>query len=548
MPASVHRRRCGVRLVLLLAGLYVFSSTSSSAVPAQHVPRIPWLPCDPTLAIENDHEFDGRLSCARFRAPLDHEQPDGRTIEVGAVRMAAADRARRKGVLFVNIGGPGGHPGRLVTELVSAFQSWDRDDPVHGAERELVDRYDIIGVIPRGLPGGWTLDCGDALNAIHPFPPTHRDDTHWGRLVAAARTLASACTTSPEARYVGTEQHVHDMDFVRRAIGEDRIDFYGVSYGGRVGAWYAAMYPDHIGNMLLDSSMVFPASFRTATYASMDARQKQFEKQVLAPLLANPRRFGQPIDRAALRWAPHALHPAVRPYWYDMLDTPDHLAAALTMSRWLDEDGWRGWRHLAARMTTSRMSEDTAAHDELQAAAWELLAPQLAPAVSASPPSPEDRLVQSTYLAVVCNDESNWESEAQIRARADNDAFRYPLDNGVNTFVQLVCASWGPRTSRAPDLDVLAQGQPFLMLHAANDVATPIAGARNIILPTFPNARLITVTGTDTHGLLGQSGASCIEHDAARYLLDGTLPVQVQRESVCPFQRPDQHPAYYQSR
>jgi pimeloyl-ACP methyl ester carboxylesterase len=548
MPASVHRRRCGVRLALLLTGLYVFSSTSSSAAPAQPAPRIPWLPCDPALVVENDHEFDGRLSCARFRVPLDHVQPDGRTIEVGAVRMAAADRAHRKGVLFVNIGGPGGHPGRLVTELVSAFQSWDHDDPLHGAGRELVDRYDIIGVVPRGLPGGWTLDCGDALRTAHPFPPTHRSDADWRRLVDAARTLASACTTPPEARYVGTEQHAHDMDFVRRAIGEERIHFYGVSYGGRVGAWYAAMYPDHIGHMLLDSSMVFPSSFRTATYASMDARQKQFEKQVLAPLLADPRRFGQPIDRAALRWAPHALHPAVRPYWYDMIDTPDHLAAALTMSRWLEQDGWHGWKNLAARMTGGRMSDDPVAHAELQIAAWDLLVPHLGPAATAPPLPPDERFEQSTYLAVVCNDESNWGSEPQIRARADNDAFRYPLDNGVTTFVQLVCASWGPRTSRAPDLDVLAQGKPFLMLHAANDVATPIEGARNIILPRFPNARLITVTGTDTHGLLGQSGAPCIEHDAARYLLDGTLPMQGRQESVCAFERPGAHPAYYSFR
>jgi len=538
----------GGRIVACLVVVLFSPAPPAPAAPANDVPRIAWLPCDPSIATENDHEFEGRLSCARFRAPLDHAQPDGRTIEVGAVRMAAADRTHYKGTLFINIGGPGGHPGRLVTELVSAFQSWDRDDPIHGTERELIDRYDIIGVIPRGLTGGWTLDCGDALNAVHPFPPTHRDDTHWHHLAAGARDLARACTKTPEARYVNTEQHVHDMDYVRRAIGEDRIHFYGISYGGRIGAWYAAMYPDHIGHMLLDSSMVFPASFRKATYASMDARQKRFEAKVLAPLLADPRRYGQPVDRAALRWAPHVLYPEVRPYWYDMLDTPDHLAAALTMSRWLDADGWHGWRNLAARMTGGRMSDDAIAHRELQIAAWDLLAPYLGPAVVAPSPSPEDRAEQSTYLAVVCNDEANWGSEPQIRARADNDAFRYPLDNGVQTFVQLVCASWGPRASRTPDLDILAQGQPFLMVHAEDDVAAPIAGVKNVMLPTFPNARLIRVTGTDTHGLLGQSGATCIEHDAARYLLDGTLPMQDRLESVCPFERPDTHPAYYSLR
>jgi pimeloyl-ACP methyl ester carboxylesterase len=544
MPSCSFRGRIAACLVVAL-----FSPAQPTpAASANDVPRIAWLPCDPSLVKEDDHAFDGRLSCARFLAPLDHRQPDGRTIEVGAIRMAARDRANRKGVLFVNIGGPGGHPASLVTGLVSAFQSWDPHDPVHGMKRELVDRYDIIGVIPRGMQGGWTLDCSEAANTVHPFLPTHRDDAHWRQLVAGTRALASACTRAPEARYISTEQHVHDMDYVRRAIGEDRIHFYGASYGGRVGAWYAAMYPDHIGRMLLDSSMVFPASFRTATYASMDKRQQRFETQVLAPLLADPVRFGQPPDRAALRWAPHTLHPAVRPHWYDMLDTPQHLAAALTMSRWLDEDGWHGWKRLATRMVAERMSTDRAAHVALQVAAWDLLTPWLAPPLTTPPTSPEDRYEQSTYLAVVCNDEANWGSEPQIRARSDNDAFNYPLGNGVQTFVQLVCASWGPRTSRTPDLDVLAQGQPFLMLHAENDVTTPIEGARNITLPKYPNARLITATGTDLHGLLGQTGTACIEHDAARYLLDGTLPMHDRQESVCAFERPDDHPAYYSLR
>jgi pimeloyl-ACP methyl ester carboxylesterase len=539
MPASLHCHRSSGCLAVALAGLYVLSGNALCASPAQDIPRIQWLPCDRTLVTENDNEFNGRLSCARFRVPLDHVQPDGRTIEVGAVRMAAADSTHRKGVLFVNVGGPGGQPALFVPALGAAFASWPHDDPLHGMKRELVDRYDIVAVIPRALSGGWTLDCTRDLTTTFAFLPTHRDDANWARLVADARATASACTRSPEARYLSTEQHVHDMDYVRRALGEERIHFYGASYGGRVGAWYAAMYPHRMGRMLLDSSMVFPASYTKASYAMMDAQKRHFDQDVLGPVLADPLRYGQPADRDALRWAPHVLHAAVRPYWHDMLTTPERLAAALTMSRWLDDQGWKGWRALGLYAAREKFSEDAATAPVLRMAARHLLMAQDRDVT----PRPlqsitdvlDDPLAAAVNLAVLCNDEASWGDERTVRAHADNDAFTYPIEDGLHTFSQLVCANWGPRTSRVPDLDTLAEGRPFLMIHADGDRITPIEGPRRVVLPTYPNAHLITVTGSELHGLLGQSDTSCVEHDAVRYLVDGTLPAGHARASSCAF-------------
>src|SRR6185503_18740147 len=73
------------------------------------------------------------------RVPLDWARPDGDRITLAVSRLRAADPDRRIGVLFFNPGGPGGPAASLVRDVPDLFP------------QDLRDRFDIVGVDPRGV-------------------------------------------------------------------------------------------------------------------------------------------------------------------------------------------------------------------------------------------------------------------------------------------------------------------------------------------------------------------------------------------------------------
>jgi pimeloyl-ACP methyl ester carboxylesterase len=525
-------------LPLTLALLGAFASPCALA----RVPFITWASCPAELTGDTWPELGERLHCGKARMPFDHLKPDGRTIEVGIVRIAAEDSSQREGAIFVNVGGPGGQPATFVASMAAAFGAVDAADPVHGDMRRLAQRFDLIAVIPRGLKGGWTYEC-EAVTPTRDFLPAHRDDDNWSRAIADARAQARACSVHAEAAYLSTEQHARDMDAVRASLGDDTLNFYGISYGGRVGATYAALYPERMGRMLLDSSIMFHGSYRSAMYLTDDAQQQAFEARVLAPVRHEPWRYGQVSDEAMLRGAVRSFSDVLRPAWHDALVSPSHLAAALTMDRWVKATGWRDWRTLNGLAASGRFSSDAPTDKAIRHAAVELVdrgAGLSARQVQGRHGSAHrhDALVDKhgewLNLAVMCNDEA-WEPmEQKIRARADRDAFTYTESDGSQIFDQLTCSFWPSRVARSPDFSALEGRAPFLLIQSEHDASTPLAGAR-AMLARFPASRLVVARGSAQHGLLGQSATPCVESAALGYLLEGRLPAGEDRESSCAF-------------
>jgi pimeloyl-ACP methyl ester carboxylesterase len=259
---------------ILAAACLAAAAPPASATAAFPAGPMTWTPCPPDVTEGEWPELGDRLRCARVPMPLDHAHPDHRYIEVGVVRVGAGRPAEREGTLFVNNGGPGGRPAAFIASMVTAFNGIDTADPLEGNKRTLSDRFDVVAVIPRGLPGGWEFDCVSDFAATHEPLDTHLDDANWAKAVSDARRLAASCSRPVESAYISTWQHVHDMEAVRAALGERRIHFFGVSYGGKVGAWYAALFPQRLGRLLLDSSMTVPGRFIDAIYLSNGAQKE----------------------------------------------------------------------------------------------------------------------------------------------------------------------------------------------------------------------------------------------------------------------------------
>ncbi len=52
--------------------------------------------------------------------------------------------------------------------------------------------------------------------------------------------------------HIGTVSASRDLDVMRAALGDKKLNYLGFSYGTRLGAVYAAQFPDKVGRMVLD--------------------------------------------------------------------------------------------------------------------------------------------------------------------------------------------------------------------------------------------------------------------------------------------------------
>jgi len=512
---------------------------------AGQAPTIAWTECPDSAGTGDWPELGDRLRCAQVDMPLDHRQPDGRMVKVDVVRVLAADPALREGSIFFNVGGPGGHPGVVLPSLASVWVDPGPGGTPDRSKQRLAERFDLVAVVPRGLGAGWRYDCLSTLQPAARFLPTDRGDENWQRTLDDARREAEACRDKPGARAINTEQHVRDMEYVRRAIGDERIHFYGISHGALVGAWYAATFPTHMGRMLLDSPFYFRDSYQTATVLSLESERRMFERDILAPVIAAPADFGLTVEGADVQPLLWRMPDVLREAWHDRLVSPRHLAAALTMQAWVDNDGWKGWDALSSMAGRRPFARDPALSASLRVAARQLLLPASAPGPLLPPyrfsaryrtNRPAGVLIgapsDSVWIATLCNDGPWWGTDAALRARVDYFALNFWEADGTDIAPYLVCTRWGGHAVDRPDMDVIAKGPAFLMLQSDDDVPTPATGSA-ALLAYYPNAHLVVAKGSKVHGLFNASGSPCIERAAARFLLTGELPDATGRRSEC---------------
>ncbi|MEV7521561.1 alpha/beta hydrolase [Streptomyces sp. NPDC091371] len=178
------------------------------------------------------------MRCASIDVPLDYEGKRKGSVRLLLGRIPAADPERRLGSLVLNYGGPGA-PG--IASLAA--------DPT--AFAELGKRYDLVAFDPRGVGHSEPVSCGAGQEAAE---EAEVSGDGAAALLAALRARVRRCESAsgPVLPYIGTVNVSRDMDRIRQALGEDKLDFLGFSYGSRLGAVYAAQFPDKTGRMVLD--------------------------------------------------------------------------------------------------------------------------------------------------------------------------------------------------------------------------------------------------------------------------------------------------------
>ncbi|NID16457.1 alpha/beta fold hydrolase [Luteibacter yeojuensis] len=531
-----HRLRSWVPPVLafaMLAGAEPSAGSPDARLTnsVAAVPPLAWGACPEAWIGSSANRLGSRLQCAAMAMPLDHLAPDGRLIEVGVLRVSAAIPAQREGAIFLNGGGPGLHPGALLHSLAAAWTSMRPHDPDEADKRGLAERYDLVAVIPRGQVGAGPIHCRTGLAPRFQYLPTHTDDTNWNLVLAEARDIAQACSAPGHARYVSTEQHAHDMDAIRHAIGDDRVHFYGISYGSMVGARYASLYPEHLDRMILDSPLDFTRDYRAATVATLEARQKRYVETVVAPLLDDPARYGLGSDSGAVSTSIAQLPGDIREAMAGYVESPVQLAAALHAASWMRQDPVPTFDRFRQIIQSAPLAVEaaTAIRVRMEAAR---IARALYVGWSTEPHFSLGAEAASIRTIVPCNDVNWTRSDQEIRQAAQQYAARYFNIDGTETLDELVCSRWGGSAVRTLDLVAMEGARRFLLIQSEKDSTTPL-NATTRILDRFNQARMLLVRDSDLHGVFNYTRSPCIERTAAHYLLTGALPESGSRVLAC---------------
>jgi pimeloyl-ACP methyl ester carboxylesterase len=190
-----------------------------------------WTPC-------LDH-----LECAEVLVPLDYLKPDQQAITLRLAKRPATAGVHRLGTLFVNPGGPG----VSGIGLVQGFRGGG------------LGEYDIVGWDPRGVGQSTPVRCFERQDLDHYLSTDNSPDdgSETEALIMEERSLGQSCLQRSGAllEHISTAETVRDLDLLRGLVGDAKINYLGFSYGTRIGALYAQLFPKRVGRLVLDGAV-----------------------------------------------------------------------------------------------------------------------------------------------------------------------------------------------------------------------------------------------------------------------------------------------------
>jgi pimeloyl-ACP methyl ester carboxylesterase len=478
-------------LATAFVGVGNISAAAAPTAPATAAKSaLRWGSCGPGMSRQ--------LQCATVAVPLDYGKPNGSKIDLRVSRAKATGSAKvRQGVLLVNPGGPGG-PG---LGMASAVQSW--------LPKNVRDAYDIIGFDPRGVGMSHTISCGYPGSQIDGSLPDPNDEGSWPFYISEAQDFAAACLkrNGSALRHFTTRNTARDMERIRAALGEQKINFLGYSYGSYLGAVYATMFPTRARRFLLDSNVDPTGIWYKDNLDQIPAFETRF-RRFLAWTAAGNEVFELGADAAQVRAA-----------W-------NRMRAQLGAEPLLGFVGPAEWDQIGA---SAMYSDQT----------WPLMAQlmrmylrgeldETAEEPDGEEPDGEesegDDNMYAMYTAVSCNDAAFPHSVNTVLRDTERLHATSPFAAWSNTFSNLPCAFWPNEGIKPVAIGSAATAQVrTLLVNAVDDPATPHLGAVRMN-KALRGSRLVTVTGTGNHGQYLFERNACVDAHGAAFLLSGKLP------------------------
>ncbi|QFZ20167.1 alpha/beta fold hydrolase [Saccharothrix syringae] len=497
MTSRVKRLATALGSVLVAASGLVATAPAASAAGLTefHEQDVTWSACGES----------GALQCATVVVPLNYRKPNAERLRVAISKLPAKNPAKRRGVLLLNPGGPGGA---------------GLDMPEFFAGNRIAETYDLIGFDPRGVGESSPLEC-EASPEIGTLTsrPTDAQFADW---TATARAAEAACARAAGGirPYVNTPNTARDMDVIRAVLGEQKINYLGFSYGTYLGAVYGTLFPARLDRNVLDSSVhpewIWREQFKAQSRAIRDNVDAFF-----AWVAERDSRYGFGTTAA------------------EVFATSEELSARLAVQPWQGFVDQTTWDVVVGSNARYREIWDLLAED-IAAIRRDVLGEQVAPEVVADVVEATRALrdlgiaqtVPGVFQTVTC--EADWPADLNTYY-ADMRRYRvdYPYGFGVLRAAPTECTF---RSFKPADkvTDLKRTRYPVgLVIQAEFDPQTHYDGGP--AMAARLDDALVSVSDEGTHGLYSRN--ACVTELVDRYLVDGVLPGS---RAVCPgAPRPD---------
>ena len=508
LVAAVLLAAVGASALLLLASSHDQDpGTSTDVVLAPTTAPAPAAtrPPSPGLARFYDQTLDwsscrDSFLCATLTVPLDYRHPEGDTIDLALLKVPAQEPSRRIGSLVVNPGGPGA-PG--TDYAASAEQAFGQP---------LLDRFDIVGFDPRGTGSSDPVDCVsdaqlDAYVAGDPSPDTAAERAAYAGIL---RSFGRGCVqrSGDLAAHLSTVEAARDMDVLRAALGEMRLTYFGASYGTKLGATYADLFPHRAGRLVLDGAV---------------------------DLSIGPRELA--LEQAG------GFETALRAYVQDCVDHTDGCFLGSSL-----DEGLAKISALLARIDARPLPTGTDRSLEIGNAFygialplydrdyWYVLSAALQQAMAGDGSTLlklsdlynsrdagggySDNLIEALY-AISCADDPTAISPSQVAAQEPAFEKVSPTFGDVFAWGLTTCDGWQVK-SEPRDRSVHAKGAPpIVVIGTTRDPATPMKWAEDLA-GQLDSGVLVRRDGDGHTGY--HAGNTCVDRAVEGYLIDGTVP------------------------
>jgi pimeloyl-ACP methyl ester carboxylesterase len=178
----------------------------------------------------------------------------GRRIPLRVIVLPRFDSTAARRGYFVITGGPGQGAATRAAGAIAEY-------------RGLRSTHDIVLVDQRGTGESGSLRC----------PMPRHESEFFGAIFprATVRACRDSLTARADLRRYGTADAMDDLDEVRAALGYDRIDVEGQSYGSLAARVYARRHPSRVRSLVLigvvPDDFRLPSRYAASLQASLDS-------------------------------------------------------------------------------------------------------------------------------------------------------------------------------------------------------------------------------------------------------------------------------------
>lgn len=443
---------------------------------------------------------DDELRCGTVTVPLDHDEPEGETIEIALAARGEAEASP----LLVNPGGPGGSGVDLVAQELPSF-----------ATEELLSSFNIVGFDPRGVHRSEGIRCltereHDQPQQLDPDAEGPKDLSEsevFELAVQRAENLAERCErrNGEILSNVDTFSAARDLDIVRAALDQDELDYLGFSYGTKLGLAYAEEFPEHVGRFVLDAMLDVSADRDEISLGQAEGLQDALY------------RFAQWClqDRCPVSGEPQDVMEAVADLFDDVAENPRTGDDARQITDVTLVDGFVAAMYYPDGRPMLRDALETAltADDFTAFQYWNDLQS------GRNPDGSYDWIDTEAFLTIMCSDFPTAGSPDQVEAEAEELEAASPIFGPYLGSAQLICEAL-PRSGDVEPWQPREDLPEMMFIGTTGDPITPVEDAENMH-DMVPASSLLIYEG-EGH-VAYRRGADCVTDAVDGFLINGEL-------------------------